>query len=859
MRTQTEFLRAMLTSRLILCLLMGASIAIQARAEDDPNSDNSKNNKKDSDSNDFDPGRGFGLAKPKSSKNKDADLTPDQLREKTLKQMKEQQDKALKEQAKWEKKQRSKKPAEGDPAAGDSDGIGDGINMFTRNGRGTTEVGNERDSRGNVPAIQVPKNGLGAADQPHAFEMKGPRNGKNAKDSKVDGLSVELDGNPGDFKNAQDFKRSTGGAETIGEQPAPKKGFFARLFGSKKKEEDVKSGDKGSNVNMGTTAAASEIPHSPAGTHDTVVRRVEAELARKRLQEEMEARQKAGPNGDDTGAAPADAKGEVVDLDAPAAPAPPELAAPPAETVNLNAANAKAAIAGAPMPVMPSPAVEDPDKAARPFQDAHDIGPATSADIKAASEYEYKKGLQARDVVAREAAYQRAAVERREDAIPFMLEEIRKNGWLAAYAPQYLAGIGKLTPEVEDTLIHALAGKEDALRRSSAEALGALRSKRAVQPLLLVLKSDKNYTCRSAYTEALGNIGDRSVIPALKLSMEDKTEVEFVRCRAALALARLGDNSGRAYLVTMLDSAQAAMQVMGLSGLVQLRDPETAGYLTSALESPYEEVWMTAVTLLPTLGPASALPVLRARLDSSNEIFRRRAALAMGYLGSEDAVPFIDRAVRVGGLQERIMGCELLGRLERTDRIPLLIEKLQDAHTLVRQAAAGALAHLNAKAALPALIEAARGRRTAFELPGGIRGAGPDVTEQLTMLSCVRLLRGEQGDLYLSTLPNPVDHSWPEVDRVAGDQSVELLKMYELVDVVPDANRPVGAVVKSPDGKELLVREGETVAGGFKVRDMALPTTGKDKVKIPGYVTLMRGDQVVRLIIGRPAEMDTKK
>src|SRR5579862_5207455 len=93
---------------LLLCLAICPAFLLCA--EDDPNSDNSKNNnKKDSDSADNDPGRNFGLYKASKAKNKDADLTPEQLREKTLKQMKEQQDKAQKEQAKWEKKQQSKK------------------------------------------------------------------------------------------------------------------------------------------------------------------------------------------------------------------------------------------------------------------------------------------------------------------------------------------------------------------------------------------------------------------------------------------------------------------------------------------------------------------------------------------------------------------------------------------------------------------------------------------------------------------------------------------------------------------------------------------------------------------------------
>src|SRR5262249_40613971 len=163
----------------------------------------------------------------------------------------------------------------------------------------------------------------------------------------------------------------------------------------------------------------------------------------------------------------------------------------------------------------------------------------------------------------------------------------------------------------------------------------------------------------------------------------------------------------------------------------------------------------------------------------------------------------------------RILGCEVLPNLQRRDKIPLLVEKLQDSHTLVRQAAAVALARLKATEALPALIESARGRREDLALPPGLRGAAPDVNDPLTIMACGRQLRGETGDLYLSTLPDKRDQSWPELDRVLAGQQIELVKMYQLVDVISDNRRAVGAVLKSPDGKEVTVREGEQVAAGF--------------------------------------------
>ena len=205
------------------------------------------------------------------------------------------------------------------------------------------------------------------------------------------------------------------------------------------------------------------------------------------------------------------------------------------------------------------------------------------------------------------------------------------------------------------------------------------------------------------------------------------------------------------------------------------------------------------------------------------------------------------------------MACELIANLSRVDKAALLIEKLQDPHTNVRQTAAVALARMNAVEALPALTEVTRGTRNQGPLPPGLRGAGPDPYERLVMLSCIRILRGEKDDLVISTVPNSRDGSWPEVDRVLTEQQVELVKLFKLVDVVMDGNEILGAVLKGPDEKEILYRIGEAVAAGFKLRTAAAGYTGKDKTSVPASAILMRGDDRVMLIQGKPAEVELAK
>ncbi|HYG76177.1 MAG TPA: HEAT repeat domain-containing protein [Planctomycetota bacterium] len=757
---------------------------------------------------DFDKNRNKGAAS-----SGDENLSPEELHKKQLANIKAMQEKAEKAaEAKSKKKDKKKEPKEKDPTA---------PRAIPRGNAALVEVEPPDKGKNKGGSIDIIKSTPSKPSQ--IIELSGPRQSKNKQTG--DTITVGGDAAAGTALEQGDIN-----ALNI-KEPPQKRGFFDRLFGKDKKPAPVlQAAGKGEEFKLvteqkkkGAAMDASRFVPAPTDRRETLSKKVQEMMALKRLEGELKDREKEAP------VEPQGEKAaEVVDLSGNAT-------TPTPATGNLAEIASK---------TEPKAAETEPP-------------PITEEETRAAAEAQYRNGLGSRDVVAREASYQRAAIERRDDAIPFMLQELREDNLLAAFAVQCLGAIGKLTPEVESGLIRELASHRPEVRQACADTLGRLRSRKAVPVIMENLKAEKSYPVRGAYMDALGAIGDRSAIPLLKAKLESD-EIETLKSHAALALARMGDPSGRAHLVRNIDSPMPALQVLGMIGLAQINEPFMAGYLNKAMESPYEEVWTNAVYLFPILGPSQALPILRSRFDSQNEVMRRRAALAMGFLGSDEALAYIDRAVRGGTLHERVMGCELLGNLQRRDRIPLLIEKLQDPQTNVRQTAAVALTRLNATEAIPALIEGTRGLRGSGELPPGLRGAGPDVMERLIMLSCVRILRGEKDDLVITTLPNR-DNSWPEVDRVMSEQQKELVKLFKFVAAIGEEGRALGVVLKSPDGNEVMYREGETVASGFKVRDIGLPSTGKDKTKVPAYVILMRGDERITLTAGRAAEVDSVK
>ena len=766
----------------------------------------------------------------------DANVTPDELRVRQLARIKEAQEKALKAQEKELKKQKKEREKEqahkkqDDPRA---------LHGATADGSPLIEIGRDtKDGPRAKPEVVTPQRPAVSGPPLVVIPRPGQEKDKRKPDTGAAGASPA--GTP-----------AVRGV-TIERPPPPKRNIFERWFG--KDNKPVPKGEQGellgtqpsgtvrsrTTPEMANTLSALDtlqaqqrqraVLNAPTDRRDTTTHQLQQVLATSRLAAAAQGPADKEPD-------PAQRKAEVVDL-------------------------------GGGNPVTPLDVQENPKAPPRPAGQAKalavtaqgDETPAASAEeIKAALEEQYRTGLSSRDVLARETAFQRAALERRADAIPFLLEELKQNNILAAFAVQCLGAIGQLTDDVESALLRGLSSREGAVRSACMETLGRLRSRRAVQPLLQALKTETSFQVRCACLDALAAIGDRTAIPAVKAKMEQKDEVEFVRSRAALALARLGDMSGRKYIVHNLDSPLPAMQVIGLAGSAQLGEPDIAGHLNAALESGYDEVWTTAVFLFPKLGPARALPLLRTRLESPSEVLRRRAALAMGFLGSDEALPYIERAVRVGSSNERIMGCVVLAGLGRTDKVPLLIEKLQDPHTSVRQTAAVALTRLNAVEAVPALMEAARGVKAAADLPPGLRGAGPDAMERLMMLSCVRILRGEKEDLIVTTLPNRHDNAWPEVDRELDQRSVELLKLFQFVDVVSDHGKAFGVVLKSPEGKEIMYREGEHVASGFRVREIGLPARAKDQSRIEPFVVLVRGNERITLSPGKPSDVEGRR
>jgi len=168
------------------------------------------------------------------------------------------------------------------------------------------------------------------------------------------------------------------------------------------------------------------------------------------------------------------------------------------------------------------------------------------------------------------------------------------------------AALSSLGPDVIDSLIRKLSTRDRAVKLGIIGALGQIRDRRAVEPLIKYLK-DPSAEVRWEVAIALGEIGDGQAIGPLLPGLRDQDR--YVRYGTALALGKLGG--------IPVNKEVRALQLLGLQ--------DWGG--------------------LAALGP-EAVPALNIALKDRDKMVRRKAVETLGEIGNEAAIPAIYRSLR---------------------------------------------------------------------------------------------------------------------------------------------------------------------------------------------------------------------
>lgn len=175
-----------------------------------------------------------------------------------------------------------------------------------------------------------------------------------------------------------------------------------------------------------------------------------------------------------------------------------------------------------------------------------------------------------------------------------------------------------------------LMGNNDpVLRRSAAQVLGQLRDRRAVEPLVYLLRFDEDMWVRFQAARALGEIGmgdiqDERAIEPLLVRLED--EVGLVRVASAEALARLTGQDYRERLLPMAadpdpDVRRALMRLLGAHKVEGARQALVKGMSDEAWKVRY-----AALVEAAQMPDDDVLVAFRELLRDEHELVRQRAA-----------------------------------------------------------------------------------------------------------------------------------------------------------------------------------------------------------------------------------------
>ncbi|MHC4201093.1 MAG: HEAT repeat domain-containing protein, partial [Planctomycetota bacterium] len=445
---------------------------------------------------------------------------------------------------------------------------------------------------------------------------------------------------------------------------------------------------------------------------------------------------------------------------------------------------------------------------------------------------------------------------RLEEAVPELARLVRKDDPATSAA---IASLGMIGGErAAKALGSALPrARETPLKIRIIRSLGRTRARSALKPLLRAF-DDGSALVRAEAATALGALGMREAAGALRGAHAKKDLPATVRIAAASALARLGDPEGLAALERAVASGSPELGVVAIRGLAALvylptqRQPASRASppasderlrlravecVAAALGSPYAEVWSEALGAIAFLRPPGALRVLDALERRASPRVRLRAKLAKAAFGGHGSRRTLEGALLGADPHLRAASCAILGSSGDGTAVEPLSRALDDPRVSVRVAAARALGAIGGERAKQELGKAATREDAALEVA---------CRRALGRIRWHERREGKAGKPVATRTPgasrSPAGQKRPAAqEKPTGSEDVTAdPRGYRLSRILTGAGGKPLCMIRRPDGRTVLLGEGEDAGRGYVV-ERIVPRRGG------GRVFLVRGDTVVTL------------
>jgi len=166
-----------------------------------------------------------------------------------------------------------------------------------------------------------------------------------------------------------------------------------------------------------------------------------------------------------------------------------------------------------------------------------------------------------------------------------------------------------------DKLINQLRSRHPVVKEEAARKLGDLKDSSAVEPLIVILKKDKDRSVRWSAEDALVNIGNPAVEPLIKMLNDDSWRV---RRRAVRTLGKIRDPRAIEPLVaSMKTDDDCYVRKSAAKAIGEINDPRAGEILIPALKSRNLEVVEGAYRFFIRRGQPGSEPVLIESLNKN--------------------------------------------------------------------------------------------------------------------------------------------------------------------------------------------------------------------------------------------------
>ena len=262
--------------------------------------------------------------------------------------------------------------------------------------------------------------------------------------------------------------------------------------------------------------------------------------------------------------------------------------------------------------------------------------------------------------------------------------------------------LGRIGGSAVDILIHALKDADTTVRATVVDVLGSIRSRKAVEPLVQILKYDPDFVVQAKAAWSLGCIGGAAIEVLINTLSDTDSRV---RMKIIDVIGKIGDKRAISPLIQMLRDESFEVRVKTAQVLEGI-GREAVDPLIQVLNDPDTGVRIKASEVLGKIASNRATHSLIHLLKDTDSGVRASVAQALGRIRDLHA---LDPLIEISQDNESVVRAhvaEALGALEDARAVDSLAALLKDGNALVRSKAAEALGKIGDKKATLALIYA---------------------------------------------------------------------------------------------------------------------------------------------------------